>query len=840
MDNFISRLKNLSTRLNGSEPSLNGALNSRTIDSKSADSTDRSEQGGKSAADHRAVRKRRQQLAQQLQRRQAAGEVGSNKSFRLPVQKALNRLGKAIAPVSRFYQRQPRHRQVLIWLALLATGGGSVLMSSYWSLEQTLPNTADIASFARDGTMTIKAADGSVLQQLGPATRQKLSLDKIPDRVVNAFIAAEDRRFYQHHGIDLVSIVRAVSTNLMAGDVVEGGSTITQQLARVVYLNQDRTMWRKVQEALMAQKIERELSKDRILEKYLNYVYLGSSAYGVADAAWIYFSKPVDKLTLSEAATIAGLPPAPSEFSPLVNKKAAQERRDIVLERMQEQGYITAAEAEAASAEPLKLKPSAPKNFYSETPYFTSYVQQELRNLVSKEQLELGGLTVETTLNPRWQKRADDVIRDAVNEIGPAEGFEQAALVSIDPRTGEIRAMVGGTDFRNSQFNRATQAQRQPGSSFKTILYTAAIATGMAPTDGYLDAPFKVDGYRPQNYSRKYSGWMSLKEALTNSINVVSVKLIIDVGFDPVIQVARNMGIKSKLLPAYSLALGSSEVNLLELTSAYGTLANKGKHVEAHGIRRILNRKGKVIYDANYTWKPAVDPGTAAIIAWMMQGVVNSGTGQAAQLPDRPVAGKTGTSEEYRDLWFVGFVPQLVTGIWLGNDDNYPTGSASSTAAHVWHKFMINAIRGMPVENFPEMPDFYTRKGSIKAKPVSSPGSISHSAAPDEGSDSSGSSSGASQPYDSGGSYGGGSGYSDGYSGGSGSYDGGGQGSDREAPAEQSTPASEPPPPAPADPAAPAPAELPPPAESAAPTAPAEPAPPASSSGAPPAPAAGN
>lgn len=841
MDNFISRLKNLSTRFNGSEQSLNGTLPNRTIDAKSADAADRSDAAGKSAVDHRAARKRRQKLAKRLQRQQAAGETGGKKSFRLPGQKALDRIGKTIAPVSRFYLRQPRPRQVLLWLAVLATGGGSALMVAYWSVERTLPNTDDIASFVRDGTMTIKAADSSVLQQLGPATRQKLSLDKIPDRVANAFIAAEDRRFYQHHGIDFVSIVRAVSTNLMAGDVVEGGSTITQQLARVVYLNQDRTMWRKVQEALMAQKIERELSKDKILEKYLNYVYLGSSAYGVADAAWIYFSKPVDKLTLSEAATIAGLPPAPSEFSPLVSKKSAQERRDIVLERMQEQGYITAAEAEAASAEPLKLKPSAPKNFYSETPYFTSYVQQELRKLVSKEQLELGGLTVETTLNPLWQKRADAVIRDAVNQIGPAEGFEQAALVSIDPRTGEIRAMVGGTDFRSSQFNRAIQAQRQPGSSFKTILYTAAIATGMAPTDGYLDAPFKVDGYKPQNYNRKYSGWMSLRDALTNSINVVSVKLIIDVGFDPVIQVARNMGIKSNLLPAYSLALGSSEVNLLELTSAYGTLANRGKHVEAHGIRRILNRKGEVIYDANYTWKSAVDPGTAAIVSWMMQGVVNSGTGQAAQLPDRPVAGKTGTSEEYRDLWFVGYVPQLVTGIWLGNDDNYPTGSASSTAALVWNRFMVNALRGMPVETFPEVPDLSTRKGSIKAKPVT-PGSITHNVAPDDGSGSSGSgSSGGSQPYDSGGSYDGGSSYggsgsSDGYSGGGGGYSGGGQGSYREAPAEPPAPASGP---APAS-APPPPTEPPPPAEPVAPPAPAEPAPPPSSSDPPPVPAPGN
>ena len=345
---------------------------------------------------------------------------------------------------------------------------------------------------------------------------------------------------------------------------------------------------------------------------------------------------------------------------------------------------------------------------------------------------------METTLNPRWQIKAEEAVKDAVLNIGGAEGFEQAALVSIDPRTGEIRAMVGGTDFKSSQFNRVTQAQRQPGSSFKPIIYTTAIATGMSPNDGYLDAPYSVDGYKPQNYTRKFSGWLSLKEAITNSVNVISVKLIVDVGFEPVIQTARAMGIKSTLMPTYSLALGASEVNLLELTSAYGTLANRGKHAEVHGIRRILNRKGDLIYSADSGAKPAVDPATVAIMTWMMQNVVNSGTGRAAQL-DRPVAGKTGTSESARDLWFIGFVPQLVTGVWLGNDDNYPTSSASSTAAYVWHKFMVTAMQGMPVENFPELPELGGRKGSLKAQPVSPNKVINGAAAaednpkPDEG-----------------------------------------------------------------------------------------------------------
>jgi penicillin-binding protein 1A len=625
--------------------------------------------------------------------------------------------GARTPPQQRQNGRKPFHRCPLTWVIVALTGGAGVLAWGCWKVESTLPDVSDISGYTRSGTLTIEAADGTVLQQLGPATRDRLSYKQFPPRVVEAFIAAEDRRFYQHGGVDYQSIIRAVAKNLVSRDVVEGASTITQQLARIVYLNQERSLWRKVQEAFLAQKIEREMSKQKVLETYLNLVYLGSGAYGVADAAWTYFSKPVNQLTLSETATIAGLPPAPSDYSPLVNPSMARERRDVVLERMQEAGYITEAEAEAARSQPLKLKPGAPKKLLSDAPYFTTYVQQQLSKLVSKEQLELGGLRVETTLNSRWQSAAEKAIQQAI-KVGAWEGFKQAALVSIDPATGEIRAMVGGLDERSGQFNRATQAQRQPGSAFKAILYSTAIATGISPYATYLDAPFDVDGYRPENYGRKYNGWMSLRDALTNSVNIVSVKLLIDVGFDPVIQTAHNMGIKSDLVPAYSLALGTSEVNLLELTNAYATLAANGVYTEVHGIRRIVNRKGEVLFDAQVKQKRAIDEMTVAIVTWMMQNVVNSGTGQAAQV-GRPVAGKTGTSEEARDLWFIGFVPQLVTGVWLGNDDNTPTWSYSSTAASVWHDFMEVALKGMPVQNFPELPkNLDSRKGSIKAKPI--------------------------------------------------------------------------------------------------------------------------
>lgn len=598
--------------------------------------------------------------------------------------------------------------------------GGSAIaaFTTIQLVKQDLPNTSDVLTYVRVGSLTIKSADGTVLQQSGPATREKVSLQDMTDRLPQAFIASEDQEFYQHDGVDYYAIVRATLKNLIARDVVEGGSTITQQLARIVFLDQERSIGRKLREALLAQKMEDELSKEQILERYLNLVYLGSGAYGVADAAWIYFSKTVDQLTLGEIAMIAGMAPAPSAYSPLINPDIARQRRDIVLERMFDVGFISQSEMETAKAAPIAVKPGAQKFVKSEAPYFTSYVQQQLPNLVSKEDLELGGLTVETTLNLEWQKLAQDTVNYAISNYGPSEAFEQAALVSIDPRNGEIKTLVGGDDFGKSQFNRATQAQRQPGSTFKAFVYAAAIAAGFSPYRGYIDGKYVVDGYEPQNYGKNYRGSVSMKDALTSSINIVAVKTLVDVGFDPVVELAKKMGIKSNLLPAYSLALGSSEVNLLELTSAYGSFANQGNHIEVHGITRVYNRFGKLIYESKIKPERAIDADSASIMTWMLEGVVENGTGRNAYLPDRQVAGKTGTSEKRRDLWFVGYIPQLVTGVWLGNDDSSPTWGQSSTAALTWYDFMIEATDGMPVEKFPDIPDVEGRKGSIKAQPV--------------------------------------------------------------------------------------------------------------------------
>jgi penicillin-binding protein 1A len=621
---------------------------------------------------------------------------------------------------------KPFYRRVWFWTGL-GLGGGIIAVSyGIGAIDSSLPDKSELNAVVREQTLTIKAGDGTVLQQQGEVTREQLKLEQIPDDFQKAFIASEDRRFLQHSGVDTQGILRAVVNNLRSQNVVEGASTITQQVARILFLTQERTIWRKLKEVRLAQRMEQELTKDEILERYLNLVYLGSGAYGVGDAAWVYFSKSVDQLTLSEMATIAGLAPAPNVYAPDKNPEAALERRNMVLQRMQEDGVIRPEERQLASQEALTVKSNLPRRFQVEFPYFSTYVQQELPKYVSPDVLAAGGLVVETSLNPTWQKAAEAAIARTLKNQGRWENFKEAALVSIDPRHGEIQAMVGGKDFSKNQFNRVTQAQRQPGSTFKGFVYATAIATGKSPYDSYLDAPLVVDGYEPKNYSEKFYGWMNMRDALTRSINTIAVQILIDVGYEPTIKLAKDLGIKSELKPTYSLALGSNEVNLLELTSAYGSFATQGLHTEVHGIRRILNRQGKVIWSANFQPKRALDADSTAIMTWMLRNVVNNGTGAAAQLNDRQVAGKTGTSDEARDLWFIGYIPQVVTGVWLGNDNNRPTYGSSSSAAYTWHKFMEKAIEGMPVEKFPERPKLENRKGTIKAQPIK-PNKIVHS-----------------------------------------------------------------------------------------------------------------
>ncbi len=630
---------------------------------------------------------------------------------------------------------KPLYRRLWFWAGLGVGGGIVAFIYGVSLIDRTLPDKAELNAVLREQTLTIKAADGSILQQQGEATREQLKLEQIPDNLKKAFIASEDRRFKQHNGFDPQGIVRASLNNLRSQGVVEGGSTITQQLTRILFLKQEQTIWRKLKEVRLAQKMEQELTKDQILERYLNLVYLGNGAYGVADAASVYFSKSPDQLSLAEMATIAGLAPAPSLYAPNKNPEAAKRRRDLVLQRMQEDKIITPEQRQAAVQEPLTLKSSLPKRVQVESPYFTSYIQKELPKYVSPKVLASGGLVVETTLNPTWQKVAEEAVAKTLRNQGRWENFKQGSMVAIDPRSGEIKAMVGGKDFGKNQFNRVTQAQRQPGSTFKGFVYATAIASGKSPYDTYEDAPIVVDGYEPKNFGKNFHGSMDMLDALTRSINIIAVKVLIDVGFTPTIKLAHDMGIKSELRPTYSLALGSNEVNLLELTSAYGSFATQGLHTEPHGITRILNRQGKVIWSANFPSQRALDADSAAIMTWMLRNVVEAGTGGAAQLDNRPVAGKTGTSDEARDLWFIGYIPQMVTGVWLGNDDNHPTDGSSSSAAYTWHEFMEKAAEGMPVEKFPKRPKLEGRKGTIKAQSIKPKQVLNHSISEDDDSE---------------------------------------------------------------------------------------------------------
>jgi penicillin-binding protein 1A len=613
---------------------------------------------------------------------------------------------------------KPLHKQRRFWIGSGLSLGCLALAGAWLFIDRSVSqyNPADALSYVRPGTITIKGLNGTILLQTGNATRETLKIWQMPDKLKKAFVAIEDRRFYDHDGVDYKGVTRALVQNITSQNLVEGASSINQQLARMVYLNQERSFWRKLREVRLAQKLTEGLTKDQILERYLNLVYLGEGTYGVADSAWVYFSKTVDQLTLAEMATLAAMPPAPNKYSPFVNPKFAEQRRNLVLDRMLEAKFITAAEARTAKAEPLKPKRSPLKREQQEARYFTKYIEQELPQRISAKAIKDGGLTVETTLNLAWQTKAEEVVNSTVrNNRG---SFGQAAMVSIDPRTGGIRAMVGGTDFETHQFNRVTQAKRQPGSTFKPIVYATAIAGGISPNKSYLDAPFVVDGYKPKNAGKKFKSYISMRDALVNSVNIIAVKVLIDTGWQPVIDNAKKMGIESKLEPYYSLALGGLEVNLLEITSAYTTFANQGAHNRVHGITRVINQKGEIIYQNQPEPTKVFEPGTTAIMTWMMRGVVNEGTATSAQI-GRPVAGKTGTTDKERDLWFIGFVPQLVTGVWLGNDNNRPTGNASSTAAYAWSRFMKTAVKDFPAQDFLPRPDNLSgRKPELKLDPI--------------------------------------------------------------------------------------------------------------------------
>ncbi len=618
-----------------------------------------------------------------------------------------------------------RRRRPLLRAGLIGAGAGvavafgqSLLVQS---IDSLLPNVQRVSSYNRPGTVTVLSADGQVIQKLGPATRDKLISGQMPLLVQRAFIAADDRRFYDHDGIDPVGIGRAVVRNVRRGAVEEGASTITQQLARTVFLSQDRTIIRKLKEALLAGKLERQLSKQQILEQYLNYVYLGSSAYGVSDAAWIYFSKRPAELTLPEAALIAGLPPAPSVYSPLVNPDLALQRRATVLRRMRESGFIDDLQLQSANNSPLLLQPAEPKYWTSRAPYFTSWVAQELPKVLSPEDLEVGGLTIRTSLNMSWQEGAQATINKH------ARGSMEGAVVSMEPGTGLVRTMVGGKDFNKSQFNRASQALRSPGSTFKLFVYLTALKEGMRPEDKVNDKKQCFGGYCPRNFGNKYRGVVPMWVALQQSLNTVSVSLLKQLGFDKVIATTKSLGITRELGRFYPLAVGATEQTVLDMTAAYAAIFNRGVYTTPTPFEEILGPNGELLWSRRVDGdrgRRAVPSDIADAMLWMLQQVVKGGTGYGAVPPNRPAAGKTGTSEGGRDLWFIGGVPQLVTGLWLGYDNNKETKSTSAVAVVAWADYMRPILKDLPVRPFPPKPQLagkFDPLQPLKPKPKPEP-----------------------------------------------------------------------------------------------------------------------
>ncbi|HEX2764566.1 MAG TPA: PBP1A family penicillin-binding protein [Allosphingosinicella sp.] len=546
----------------------------------------------------------------------------------------------------------------------------------------------------------VRGADGSVLVSLGPSFGEWLSYSEIPEIMKDAMVAVEDKRFRSHIGVDPIGLARAFKVRVSKGRWTQGGSTITQQLARNIFLTNTRTFGRKTREAVLALALERRFSKDQVLELYLNRVYFGGGAYGIDAASRRFFGHSAKTLTLSEAAIIAGLVKAPSNYAPSADAEAARQRAAVVIRLIQENGDISAAQAASAAPTAVRIVPS-PKDNSSR--YFTDWVLPQLDTLIDET---VDPIEVWTTLDPGMQRLADHVIN-----ANTPQG-SQAALVSLD-RDGAVRAMVGGRDYVQSLYNRATQATRQPGSSFKLFVYLAAIEAGYRPDTMVAADPITINGWSPRNNGRNYSGSVTLRQAFAQSINTVSVRLGQEVGFRTVADMAQRFGITTPVVTHPSMALGSSEVRLIDMTRAFASVAAKGAAVVPYGIKRVTTADGHILYQHQPDeGRMLVAPWVAAQMTDLLQAAVMTGTGAAAQI-GRPVAGKTGTTTANKDGWFLGFSSGLTTGVWMGRDDNrvVPGLQGGRAPARAFHDFMVRAVARRPIEPFEisvELPEWAT------------------------------------------------------------------------------------------------------------------------------------
>ncbi|MBR0850331.1 penicillin-binding protein 1A [Bradyrhizobium diazoefficiens] len=587
--------------------------------------------------------------------------------------------------------------RLVYWGAVLGLWGMIAVIGVVIYVGAHLPPIQSLEIPKRPPTIQIVGIDGSLLAQRGEMAGANVSLKDLPPYLPKAFIAIEDRRFYSHFGIDPVGILRALVTNVVHRGVSQGGSTLTQQLAKNLFLTQERTMQRKLQEAELAIWLERKHSKNEILELYLNRVYFGSGAYGVEAAAQKYFGKPARAVTVAEAAMLAGLVKSPSRLAPNRNPEGAEARAQVVLAAMADAKFITDAQAKASIGHPsYNVKPAGAGTVN----YVADWIGEVLDDLVGQIDQSI---TVETTIDPKLQSLAETSIIDELAAKSVKFNVSQGALVAMTP-DGAVRAMVGGRNYSDSQYNRAVTARRQPGSSFKPFVYLTALEAGLTPDTVRQDAPIEVKGWKPENYTHEYFGPVTLTQALAMSLNTVAIRLGLEVGPKNVVRTAHRLGIASKLEPNASIALGTSEVSVVELVGAYAPFANGGFAVTPHVVRRIKTVDGKLLYMRQAEERnQVIEPRYVGMMNAMMRETLVSGTAKKAEIPGWPAAGKTGTSQDYRDAWFIGYTANLVTGVWLGNDDNSPTRKATGGGlpVEVWSRFMRTAHEGVPVAALP-------------------------------------------------------------------------------------------------------------------------------------------
>jgi len=609
--------------------------------------------------------------------------------------------GKTSAPRAPRPRRKGRLRRLLtrgaywglvlsLWVVIAGIG------TVFW-VGFHLPPIQSLEIPPRPPSIQIVGADGTLLTTRGEMGGVAVPLRELPPYLPKAFIAIEDRRFHYHFGFDPIGLARAAAANLMNRGIAQGGSTLTQQLAKNLFLNQERTLNRKVQELVLALWLEHRFTKAQILELYLNRVYFGAGAYGVEAAAQRYFDKSAREVTLAEAAMLAGLVKSPSRLAPHLNRAAAERRAEVVLGAMVETGAITPAEARAALTSPAKAVKHVTGGSIN---YVADWIMDVINDVVGRVDQDI---VVETSIEPVLQDAAEQALVGELAQKGEKFRVGQGAMVAMTP-DGAVVAMIGGRNYSESQFNRAVSARRQPGSAFKPFVYLTALERGLLPDSVRDDKPIAVKGWRPGNYTREYFGPVTLTQALAMSLNTVAVRLTLEVGPTAVARTAYRMGIASKLDPNPSLALGTSEVSLIELVSAYAPFANGGMATAPHVVMRVRGANGKVLYQR----KPQnlgriVDARYVAMMNAMMRETLLSGTARKADLGPWPAAGKTGTSQDFRDAWFVAYTSHLVTGVWLGNDDSSPTRQATGSGlpVDIWSRFMKAAHHGIAVAGLP-------------------------------------------------------------------------------------------------------------------------------------------